>query len=106
MIAYVGIGNSDDKLSQALWALFVSQTSMKLRDYGRVYGQWLSEPASAWQNACWCVEFVDDEVEDAKTALGRLAAGFTQDSIAWAEVKETEFLKPIPDVPAPYVEPS
>lgn len=93
MIAYVSIGNSDDKLTQQEWALFFSQTALLLQRHAKVHGQWASEPASAWQNACWCIQ-VDTltKAEFIKAELVGLADRFRQDSIAWAEVKDTEFL--------------
>jgi len=94
VIAYVAIGNSDDKLTQAEWARFFSETSLSLRRYAKVHGQWASEPASAWQNACWCIEIDPTEVKSIKDELIGLAIQFRQDSIAWAAVVETEFLRP------------
>jgi hypothetical protein len=93
MIVYVSIGNSDDKLTQQEWALFFSHTAVLLQGHARVHGQWASEPASAWQNACWCVEVGGNtKVEFIKAELVGLAVQYRQDSIAWAEVKGTEFL--------------
>lgn len=93
MIVYISIGNSDDKLSQREWALFFSQTALLVQRHAKVHGQWASEPASAWQNACWCVEVATgDKAEFIKAELVGLAFTFRQDSIAWAEVRETEFL--------------
>jgi hypothetical protein len=106
VIAYVSIGNSDDKLTQQEWALFFSQTAILLQRHAKVHGQWASEPASAWQNACWCVEAEGSKVDFIQAELVGLADRFRQDSIAWAEVKTTEFLgaptSPLPPVaPAP-----
>ncbi len=94
MIAYISIGNSDDKLTQQEWHLFFGQTALLLRRHAQtVHGQWASEPASAWQNACWCIEVgAPTTVEFIKAELVGLALLYRQDSIAWAEVKTTEFL--------------
>lgn len=92
MIVYVSIGNSDDKLTQARWAEFYRAVNLLLRSYGHIHGQWVSEPASAWQNACWCLEFNDDPRHPLKTELTALRRTFSQDSVAWAEAPETEFL--------------
>lgn len=116
---YVSIGNSDDKLSQAMWAAFVDDVDSIVRQYATtVHGQWFSLPGSRWQNACWCFEaepeefsigldaFVRDivpvlnargiavqvEAVASKVALKQLAPAYQQDSIAWARVKETEYL--------------
>lgn len=85
MIVYITIGNSDDKLSQAEWAGFFSETAIALRHIAdHVHGQWASEPASAWQNACWCIELDEQWVETTQDALRRIAERYRQDSIAWA----------------------
>lgn len=94
MIVYVSIGNSDDKLTQVEWSQFFSEVALLLQRHANlVHGQWASEPASAWQNACWCVQ-VDYQMtaEFIKAELVGLAEKYQQDSIAWAEVKATEFL--------------
>lgn len=97
MIVYVSIGNSDDKLSQNQWAVFFSCTALLLQRHAKVHGQWASEPASAWQNACWCVEIETlTKAEFIKAELTRIAEDFRQDSVAWADVRATEFLSPNP----------
>lgn len=102
MIVYISIGNSDDKLSQRQWAEFYSNVAMRLHfpwtdtldqnPVKEVHGQWASEPASQWQNACWCVDLAENDPEPLKKMLRFLAAQFGQDSIAWAEAPNTEFL--------------
>lgn len=92
MIVYISIGNSDDKLTQARWAEFYRETNLLLRDFGHIHGQWVSEPASAWQNACWCLDFEEDETLALREELIQLAIKYDQDSIAYAETKGTEFL--------------
>lgn len=104
VIVYISIGNSDDKLTQAEWADYYRKVSQAVRT-GHVHGQWVSEPASAWQNACWCIEFDPDtrlvtsdghehsRVEWLRRRLTELAREYRQDSIAWAEAR-TEFLTP------------
>ena len=107
MIVYISIGNSDDKLSQADWARYFSITARVVQGLAsEVYGQWVSEPASAWQNACWCVAVDDAEevvnvhgetvrrVDWLKVRLAEIAADHRQDSIAWAEAPVTEFIGP------------
>ena len=92
-VVYVSIANSHDELSQQEWALFFSQTAVLLQRHAKVHGQWASEPASAWQNACWCIEVANsDKAEFIQAELAGLADQFRQDSIAWAEVKTTAFL--------------
>jgi len=101
MIAYVTIGNSDDKLSQSQWHAFcraVDQVFDLAARYegSTIHGRWYSLPNEAWQNACWCIEFAPDMPEiiaQYRAELARLAGVFGQDSIAWAEAT-TEFLTP------------
>jgi hypothetical protein len=89
---YVSIGNSDDKLSQHDWAQFFSMTALAIRNYAAVvHGQWASEPASAWQNACWCFEIGSRRAE-LMLELTKLRRTFGQDSVTWSEVKEVEFI--------------
>lgn len=93
LTVYISIGNSDDKLTQAEWATFYRVTNLGIRDEAEhVHGQWMSEPASAWQNACWCVEVADRNVLRLRLTLAELAQRFRQDTIAWAEAT-TEFIK-------------
>ncbi len=104
MFVYISIGNSDDRLTQVEWADFVRRIDSACRHYGPdVHGFWLSASDSRWQNACWCVELNDhdnwsltDRLDAFKTELGMRAREFKQDSIAWAEVARTEFLR-VPD---------
>ena len=93
MNVYVGIGNSDDKLTQTEWSDFVREVEATL-SYFRMHGSWFSRPDARWQNACWLVEALDPENnEKLKAHLRNLAKRYRQDSIAWA-VAETEFLRP------------
>lgn len=93
---YISIGNSDDKLTQQQWASFYRHVNLAIRDAASaVHGQWVSEPAAAWQNACWCVEIPDNgSIGMLRGRLAAEAAAYLQDSIAWAEVPVTEFLAP------------
>lgn len=102
MIVYVSIGNSDDKLSQKDWAGFVADVHDALWGNQRsrasvLHGAWLSRSDSPFQNACWCVEYGDSEkgILAALSARQRLTwAGkaYMQNTVTWAEVKDTEFL--------------
>jgi len=93
MIVYISIGNSDDKLTQAEWAEFVTQVGGQINAWAsEVHGKWFSSPDSPWQNACWCVELKDETYAfDVRDALTKVRQHFQQDSIAWA-VAETEFI--------------
>lgn len=104
MIVYIGIGNSDNKLTQARWSRFYASVDAHLHNFtDEVHGSWSSVPMAPYQNACWCIEFKSTpdydqagrsarRVEQLKDALRDLARNFGQDSIAWAEVRETTFL--------------
>ncbi|MBM0275126.1 hypothetical protein [Micromonospora tarensis] len=100
-VVYISIGNSDDKLSQAAWSEFYKAVSHAVHEaanaqFGAVHGQWVSEPVSAWQNACWALQLPVDinVIADLKDELAGLARGFGQESIAWAVAPETEFIGP------------
>lgn len=99
MIAYISIGNSDDKLTQAEWSAFCIDIAAQVAALGHTHGAWFSVPNSRWQNACWCVEFSgpDEQAEanvvaEARGVLGELARKYGQESIAFARVAATEFL--------------
>lgn len=93
MSTYISIGNSDDKLSQGLWAAFHHRVNVEVRKAsGEVHGHWLSEPSAPWQNACWCVEVHESQREQLRETLRHVATLYQQDSIAWADA-ETEFLR-------------
>jgi len=96
VIVYISIGNSDDKLTQAEWSSYFHRVNRTLDLDSRVqlHGCWTSNSASRWQNACWCVELLDDIADRVKGKLRKLAAEYRQDSIAWAEAPETEFIGP------------
>lgn len=85
LTVYISIGNSDDKLGQARWAAFYREVSLTIRDFaGHTYGQWVSEPASAWQNACWCIEITEENALTLRAYLCDIAKSYQQDGIAWA----------------------
>ena len=95
MIVYISIGNSDDKLSQMEWAQFHAAVDDHIgRRVQQVHGRWVSPSTDPWQNACWCVEMMPkgNWTENLRAALMREAEAWRQNSIAWAEVKTTEFL--------------
>lgn len=88
---YASIGNTDDKLTQSKWAEFVGdfrKGMLALAD--QVYGVWLAEPSSPYQNACIAIE--TDVVLTLKAMLAAMARDYGQDSIAVATVTSTEFV--------------
>lgn len=100
MIVYISIGNSDDKLTQKGWSNFVADVDDDVEAAGHVHGRWFSAPDVEWQSACWCVDIdernrftgYDVGVRQLRDKLTTHARTYGQDSIAWAEVKETELL--------------
>jgi hypothetical protein len=102
MIVYISIGNSDDKLSQMEWGRFYRKVDLTIQHIrqlgGTIHGRWVSQSTDYWQNACWCVEFIQTPphfVAALEQDLAKLAADFGQDSIAWAVVGEMKFLGPV-----------
>lgn len=108
MIVYISIGNSDDRLGQAAWSRFhnaihglLTGGQDPIDGWGalafsrpEMHGHWLSVPSEPWQNACWCVQIEEHDAPAMKGELAMLAQFFGQDSIAWAPVMDTEFIKP------------
>lgn len=90
---YISIGNSDDKLTQAEWLDFIQDMRVfVVGQADQIWGEWFSAPDSRYQNACWGVEFRDQETADfARSQAKRVRGNYGQDSIAWA-VAETEFV--------------
>lgn len=93
--AYISIGNSDDKLTQLEWSEYVHDVRSVLNEL-LIHGFWTSGSTERWQNAVWCVEVPGPAWSKLlKLRLQEVAKRYRQDSIAWAEVKDTEFLKSI-----------
>ena len=93
MLVFIGIGNSDDKLTQKQWASYIANISVRIVPLARkVYGVWFSAPDSNFQNACWGLEILDYNVSEAKKVLEQIKLKFKQDSIAWNQVHDTEFI--------------
>ncbi len=91
--AYITIGNSDDRLPQRRWAAFVLRAHEVIAARAAtLHGSWVSPSAQQWQNACWCAVVRPSVAGALKDELRLLAKEFEQDSIAWAEAPETEFL--------------
>jgi hypothetical protein len=88
----VQIGNSDDKLRQAEWAMFVSSVDglllrfEKQRHFKGGSTQW--EP---WQNACWVIEVEESSMIELFARLSATGTKYNQDSIA-VMVGETRFI--------------
>jgi hypothetical protein len=94
MNVYVSIGNSDDKLSQAKWAEYILEVREVLRgSASKVLGEWYSASDSNWQNACFCITIPDQKIaSEAKLKLTKIRKRFGQDSVAWSDVSNTQFI--------------
>ena len=91
--AYVSVGNSDDRLSQADWSAYVQQVRIMLGPRAReTHGEWYSLPDQPYQNACFCVVLADPDVPAVQAELTRLREAWGQDSVAWAEAPVTQFI--------------
>lgn len=90
---YIGIGNSDNKLSQQEWARFCAGIDGYIRSVATQFlGEWHSLPNAAWQNAEYAAVVPADRMDDVRTVLGRYRDQYRQDSIALAVVDRTEFI--------------
>jgi hypothetical protein len=90
---YVSIGNSDDKLPQAVWARFVADVKEVVAEHAdQVYGQWYSVPDGPYQNMVTAFLLDVREIDGVKTALIDLRDKYLQDSIAWVQTPEAVFL--------------
>ncbi len=100
MDIFIGVGNSDDKLTQREWADYHREVDLavhaRLAAGATVHGHWLSDPAAPWQNACWCIEAKPSVAYKLKADLAVIAGRYRQDSIAWSEAT-TEFIAGVPN---------
>ena len=80
------IGNSDDKLTQCEWSLFVGTVENDIR---KRRANWhfsgLSRGDASWQNACWVLEMEPEEIELLKVDLTATRQAYNQDSVAITE---------------------
>jgi hypothetical protein len=87
---YASIGNSDDKLSQRAWAAYLERFRTIMRTYSAtVFGDWVSESSSRYQNACMCIEVAVEQTTELSRALTHLREFYRQDSIAFTVVDPT-----------------
>jgi hypothetical protein len=100
----IGIGNSDNRLTQGEWADFQRRVQSEIveRRYS-IHFAGASHPDVAWQNACWVIEtpyseqYLDnvDFAQDIYDFLSVIARDFRQDSIALT-IGNTLLVKPKP----------
>lgn len=90
---YVGIGNSDDKLTQLEWSQFVADLRGIADDLAtRFLGEWFSAPDRHWQNCELAWTMRADQLDLLRRELAELRTDYRQDSIALALVDRTEFI--------------
>jgi hypothetical protein len=91
---YASIGNSDDRLSQRVWADYAEEFVTEIEASAEeIFGILFSEPSSPYQNACVAFQTGSRAAaDDLRSALTKIRERFKQDSIAWAEVPETAFI--------------
>ena len=90
---YIGIGNSDNKLTQQEWANFCADVVACLRDVASQFlGEWYSLPHEQWQNAEYAAVVPADRMAYMRSILAAYRERYRQDSIALAVVSETEFI--------------
>lgn len=101
MIVSFSIGNSDDKLPQAEWAQFVSDVhdvvTVAESAGARIHFMGCSPASAPWQNATWVLELDADATvirSTLRVCLAELCGKYRQNSIAWWEAHETEFIPP------------
>lgn len=93
LVAYVTIGNSDDKLEQHDWSAFIRELKATLTDFtGRTYGEWYSAPDATWQNMCICKEVQLRDLDRLRAALRALRQTYRQDSVALVTSDHTEMV--------------
>jgi len=98
-VAYVSIGNTDNKLTQVQWAMFVDTVRRLFQDIEhevQIVFEGFALPDSPYQNACWGLLLPEHRlpVELLRWRLARIAGLYRQDSIAWVEAAQTEFIAP------------
>jgi hypothetical protein len=93
MIVYVSVGNSDDKMTQADWAVFQSRILSEVKALAsEIHGVWYSAPMTPYQNMCICAEVASDRAAELKGFLTEAREYFGQDAVAWAEAPVTEMI--------------
>ena len=90
---YVSIGNSDDKLTQAIWGAYIEDFRELLRKHAtQIHGEWYSAPDAVYQNACIAAVLADDDAEEIQKKLTALRRSYGQDTIAWSPAPVTTFI--------------
>lgn len=88
----IQIGNSDNKLSQKSWHLFVS-CMQELIDTIRLDQHFFGGPANwePWQNVCWMFTIFENNIPEMNRRVKKLREEYQQDSVA-VMIGHTEFV--------------
>jgi len=82
------IGNSDDKLTQKEWSLYVDEVDHAIRV--KVYSNsehslhltGAPETSSPYQNYCWVAVLTEPAIEELKETLSKIRKEYRQDGVA------------------------
>lgn len=103
MIVTFAIGNSDDKLPQAVWARFAEDLVDLVRaaEVGGAHTHFVgaSSATAPWQNMVCALDLGDGPQAEAlrgqlRVELAELCGEYGQDSIAWWESAAAEMIPP------------
>jgi hypothetical protein len=79
----IQIGNTDNKLSQSMWAHFCEAMKHAVRKHAQaVHFQGGSDWDAPWQNACWVAEVSVHHTAALEKELNTIRKAFQQDSAA------------------------
>lgn len=82
--ACILIGNSDNKLSQMLWACFIDRVQETLGRFSKqMHFRGYSSGDSCYQNACWVLTIDPNQIQAIKDVLLPIKEEYIQDSIAF-----------------------
>jgi hypothetical protein len=82
MYAVISIGNTDNKLTQQQWSVFVAAVNDVLKHYGKIHFFGGAPNWEPWQNVAWIVECsCAADVANFSVALEAIRKQHDQDSI-------------------------
>lgn len=87
----IGIGNSDNKLTQEEWHGFIERMRGLFGGSIKVMFEGFTEPASPKQSAGWVIQIAESAVSGFKARVMWVRAEYRQDSVAFT-VGDTEFI--------------
>lgn len=92
LTASILIGNTDNKLAQSEWALFVQESKQHIEGYAKQIHFFGAPPNyDKAQNACWVIELEDNQLQQLKEGLTKIRTKFRQDSVALL-TSQTQFI--------------